>query len=170
MAPLEGIAIEPGRHVELLPVSGRAEHVAPTTAGDPWNDGSRFFGGAGLDLRYGVGTGMALVGAINPDFGQVEVDPAVVNLTAFETFYEEKRPFFTEGSQVFLRFGRSGASEYTTHYYPESSCSIHGASAGRRRARPSASTRTCRPRRPSWARPSWSAAPQAAGTSVSWRP
>jgi len=43
----------------------------------------------------------------------------VVNLTAFETFYEEKRPFFTEGSQVFLRFGRSGASEYTTYYYPE---------------------------------------------------
>ena len=62
---------------------------------------------------------MALVGAVNPDFGQVEVDPAVVNLTAFETFFEEKRPFFTEGSQVFLRFGRSGASEYTTFFYPE---------------------------------------------------
>ena len=62
---------------------------------------------------------MALVGAVNPDFGQVEVDPAVVNLTAFETFFEEKRPFFTEGSQVFLRFGRSGASEYTTYFYPE---------------------------------------------------
>jgi len=42
-----------------------------------------------------------------------------VNLTAFETFFEEKRPFFTEGSQVFLRFGRSGASEYTTYFYPE---------------------------------------------------
>jgi hypothetical protein len=110
----------PGRHVELLPyVSGRAEYVAPKAAGDPFNDGSRLFGGAGLDFRYGVGTGMALVGAVNPDFGQVEVDPAVVNLTAFETFYEEKRPFFTEGSQVFLRFGRSGASEYTTYYYPE---------------------------------------------------
>jgi hypothetical protein len=62
---------------------------------------------------------MALVGAVNPDFGQVEVDPAVVNLTAFETFFEEKRPFFTEGSPVFLRFGRSGASEYTTFFYPE---------------------------------------------------
>jgi hypothetical protein len=42
-----------------------------------------------------------------------------VNLTAFETFFEEKRPFFTEGSQVFLRFGRSGATEYTTYFYPE---------------------------------------------------
>ena len=61
---------------------------------------------------------MGLVGAVNPDFGQVEVDPAVVNLTAFETFYEEKRPFFTEGGQVFLRFGRSGASDYTTYLLP----------------------------------------------------
>jgi hypothetical protein len=121
MAGLEGIeGIEPGRHVELLPyVSGRAEYIAPPSEGDPWNDGSRAFGGAGLDFRYGVGTGMALVGAVNPDFGQVEVDPAVVNLTAFETFFDEKRPFFTEGSQVFLRFGRSGASDYTTYFYPE---------------------------------------------------
>jgi hypothetical protein len=121
MVSLEGIeGIEPGRHVELLPyVSGRAEYIAPPSAGSPFNDGSRLFGSAGLDFRHGLGTGMALVGAINPDFGQVEVDPAVVNLSAFETFYEEKRPFFTEGSQVFLRFGRSGASEYTTYYYPE---------------------------------------------------
>jgi hypothetical protein len=121
MTGLEGIeGIEPGRHVELLPyVSGRAEYVAPASPGDPWNDGSRYFGGAGLDFRYGLGTGKALVGAVNPDFGQVEVDPAVVNLTAFETFFEEKRPFFTEGSQVFLRFGRGGASDYTTFFYPE---------------------------------------------------
>jgi len=121
MTGLEGIdGIEPGRHLELLPyVSGRAEFVAPATEADPWNDGSRLYGGAGLDFKYGVGSGMALVGAVNPDFGQVEVDPAVVNLTAFETFFEEKRPFFTEGSQVFLRFGRSGASDYTTYFYPE---------------------------------------------------
>jgi len=121
MASLEGIeGIEPGRHVELLPyVSGRAEYVAPPGPGDPWNDGSRFFPGAGLDFRLGLGTGKALVGAINPDFGQVEVDPAVVNLTAFETFFDEKRPFFTEGSQIFQWFGRSGASDYTTFYYPE---------------------------------------------------
>ena len=88
-------------------------------SGSPWNDGSRYSAGVGLDLEYGLGTGMTLVGAVNPDFGQVEVDPAVVNLTAFETFFEEKRPFFTEGSQVFLRFGRSGAIDYTTYFYPE---------------------------------------------------
>ncbi len=121
MGPLEGIeGIHPGRHLELLPyVAGRAEYVEPLSKADPWNDGSRLFGSAGLDFKYGVSSGMALVGAVNPDFGQVEVDPAVVNLTAFETFFEEKRPFFTEGSQVFLRFGRSGASEYTTFFYPE---------------------------------------------------
>ena len=121
MAHLEGIAeIQPGRHLELLPYARTlAEYVEPLVSGNPWNDGSRYSAGAGLDLEYGLGTGMTLVGAFNPDFGQVEVDPAVVNLTAFETFFEEKRPFFTEGSQNFLRFGRSGASDYTTYFYPE---------------------------------------------------
>jgi Domain of unknown function (DUF5916)/Carbohydrate family 9 binding domain-like len=121
MAHLEGIeGITPGKHLELLPyASTRAEYVAPEHAGDPFNDGSRYFGDAGLDLKYGVGTNMTLVGAVNPDFGQVEVDPAVVNLSAFETFFEEKRPFFTEGSQIFSNFGRSGSSDYTTYYYPE---------------------------------------------------
>ncbi len=121
MAHLEEIAdVAPGKHVELLPyVSGRAEYIAPESAGDPFNDGSRLFGGAGLDFKLGVGTNMALVGALNPDFGQVEVDPAVVNLSEYEVFFEEKRPFFTEGSQVFANFGRSGASEYITFYFPE---------------------------------------------------
>jgi hypothetical protein len=121
MANLEGIeGIDPGTHLELLPyASARAEYIAPDRPDDPFNDGSRTFGDAGLDFKYGVSTSMALVGAVNPDFGQVEVDPAVVNLSAFETFFEEKRPFFTEGSQIFLNFGRSGASEYEAFYYPE---------------------------------------------------
>ena len=42
--------------------------------------------------------GLTLTGTVNPDFGQVEADPAVVNLSAFETFYQERRPFFVEGS------------------------------------------------------------------------
>jgi hypothetical protein len=121
MAHLVGIAeVRPGRHLELVPYArAQAEYVEPRADGDPFNDGSRYSAGAGLDLEYGLGTGMTLVGALNPDFGQVEVDPAVVNLTAFETFFEEKRPFFTEGSQIFLRFGRSGATDYTTYFYPE---------------------------------------------------
>ena len=121
MAHLEGLeGIAPRRSLELLPyVSARREHVEPLLPGDPFNDGSRTFAGVGLDLKYGVGTNMALVAAFNPDFGQVEVDPAVVNLTAFEVFFEEKRPFFTEGAQVFGNFGRSGASDYRSFFYPE---------------------------------------------------
>ncbi|HSB61728.1 MAG TPA: DUF5916 domain-containing protein, partial [Vicinamibacteria bacterium] len=104
MAHLEGIeGVAPGKHLELLPyASARAEPVAG--AGDPSPDGARVRGGAGLDLKYGFATHMALVAAVNPDFGQVEVDPAVVNLTAFETFFEEKRPFFLEGKKI-LSFG-----------------------------------------------------------------
>jgi hypothetical protein len=121
MAHLVGIAgIAPRRPLELLPyASAREEYVAPPRAGNPFNDGSRTLAGAGLDLKYGLTTNMALVAAVNPDFGQVEVDPAVVNLTAYETFFEEKRPFFTEGSQVFSLFARSGASEYRSFFYPE---------------------------------------------------
>jgi hypothetical protein len=121
MAPLAGLdGVRPGRHLELVPYARvQGEYVEPRAPGDPWNDGSRHSAGAGLDLEYGLGTAATLVAAFNPDFGQVEVDPAVVNLTAFETFFEEKRPFFTEGSQVFLRFGRSGSTDYTTYFYPE---------------------------------------------------
>jgi len=56
---------------------------------------------AGADLRYGLTSNLTLSAAFNPDFGQVEADPAVVNLSAQETFYPEKRPFFTEGSDAF---------------------------------------------------------------------
>ena len=55
----------------------------------------------GLDAGYSLTTNSILKTTINPDFGQIEADPSVVNLTAFETFYEEKRPFFTEGLNFF---------------------------------------------------------------------
>ncbi|HET7790741.1 MAG TPA: DUF5916 domain-containing protein [Gemmatimonadales bacterium] len=57
--------------------------------------------GAGADFKYGVTSNYTLDGTVNPDFGQVEADPAVLNLTAFETFYQEKRPFFLEGTGVY---------------------------------------------------------------------
>jgi Domain of unknown function (DUF5916) len=55
----------------------------------------------GLDLKYQLRPGLTLTGTANPDFGQVEADPAVVNLDAFETFFQERRPFFVEGSGTF---------------------------------------------------------------------
>ncbi|MCU0648724.1 MAG: carbohydrate binding family 9 domain-containing protein, partial [Gemmatimonadaceae bacterium] len=56
---------------------------------------------AGLDLKYGLGSNLTLDATVNPDFGQVEADPAVLNLTAFEQFFTERRPFFIEGSGIF---------------------------------------------------------------------
>ena len=55
----------------------------------------------GLDMKYAITPAMTLTATVNPDFGQVEADPAVVNLSAFETFFPERRPFFVEGSGVF---------------------------------------------------------------------
>jgi hypothetical protein len=55
----------------------------------------------GADLKYGISSGLTLDATINPDFGQVEADPAQLNLTAFETFFDERRPFFLEGSGIF---------------------------------------------------------------------
>ena len=61
-------------------------------------------GTIGADLKYGLTSNLTLDGTINPDFGQVEADPAQLNLTAFETFFEERRPFFLEGMSIF-QFG-----------------------------------------------------------------
>ena len=74
---------------------------------------------SGADAKYGLATNLTLDATINPDFGQVEVDPAVVNLTAFETFFEEKRPFFIEGSQTFANYGQSGASSNPAFFRPD---------------------------------------------------
>jgi hypothetical protein len=62
---------------------------------------------AGVDLKYGVTSNFTLDATFNPDFAQVEADPAVLNLSSFETFYPEKRPFFIEGTQIlrFVTFG-----------------------------------------------------------------
>ncbi|HSJ14492.1 MAG TPA: DUF5916 domain-containing protein [Longimicrobiales bacterium] len=97
---LEGLTgIGAGNRLELTPyavtrnvsrqVAGRYEHVQQLSAG--------------ADLKYGVTPNITLDATINPDFGQVESDPAVLNLTAFETFLEERRPFFVEGTG-FYRF------------------------------------------------------------------
>jgi hypothetical protein len=55
----------------------------------------------GLDGKLGIGSKFTVDYTVNPDFGQVEADPSELNLTAFETFFEEKRPFFIEGKNIF---------------------------------------------------------------------
>jgi hypothetical protein len=107
---LEGLDGIRGRsHLDLLPyATARTERMATAEPGDPFNDGSRTFGGIGLDAKWGLTSNLTLDATVNPDFGQVEVDPAVVNLSAYETFYEEKRPFFIEGATLFAAFGSNG--------------------------------------------------------------
>jgi hypothetical protein len=87
--------------LEVVPYISAKDTRAPGSSANPFfhsNDASFAIGG---DIRYGLPNGLTLTGTINPDFGQVEVDPAVVNLSAFETFFPEKRPFFLEGTDIF---------------------------------------------------------------------
>jgi hypothetical protein len=113
-AHLQGIGgLDPGRRLELLPYAvARGEYLQQATpAGvsfdNPYRSGRDHFGGVGLDLKYRLASNVTLDATVNPDFGQVEVDPSVINLTAFETRYEERRPFFVEGADIFT-FGEAG--------------------------------------------------------------
>lgn len=98
---LNGIRdIKPSRRIELLPYSvGRMESMEEEK-GNPFVPGRSWGGNFGLDGKIGVSSDLTMDFTINPDFGQVEADPSVVNLTAFETFYQEKRPFFIEGKNI----------------------------------------------------------------------
>src|SRR5207244_11288853 len=93
-------------------VGGRSQFIKRSSPNDPFIDGSRLFGSTGLDIKYGISSNFTLDATVNPDFGQVEVDPAVVNLSAFETFFPEKRPFFLEGANIFNNFGRGGSNNF----------------------------------------------------------
>jgi hypothetical protein len=103
---LEGLrGVRPGKRLELLPyVVARGEYVDP--GDNPFRTDAEESGSAGLDLLYRLTSDLTLNASINPDFGQVEVDPAVINLGVYETRFDEKRPFFIEGSEIF-DFGRN---------------------------------------------------------------
>lgn len=112
---LRGICDVPAqRQVELLPYAVARGETFPAEDGNPFADGDRSEFSGGLDGKIGVTSDLILDFTINPDFGQVEADPSQVNLTAFETFFEEKRPFFIEGKNIFdLRLAPSVA--FSTH-------------------------------------------------------
>lgn len=99
---MENVRItQASRRVELRPYLLSSAYRGPAVAGNPFRDGSDLDGRAGIDLRYGLGGQFTLDATINPDFGQVESDPAVINLSAFETFLDERRPFFVEDAKIF---------------------------------------------------------------------
>lgn len=108
-ADLEGLnGIKPSQRIELIPYLVQKAQYLVHDSDDPFYSGNQYKTSVGADLKIGLGSNLNLDVTLNPDFGQVEVDPAVVNLSAFETFYDEKRPFFIEGSDVFNNFGRGG--------------------------------------------------------------
>ncbi|HEY8470824.1 MAG TPA: DUF5916 domain-containing protein [Longimicrobiales bacterium] len=100
---LEGLVLAASpRRAEVLPyIVARTSHLQPVDPNDPFHDDNAGDYRIGGDLKVLLTSNLTLDATINPDFGQVEVDPAVVNLTAFETFFEEKRAFFVEGAGVF---------------------------------------------------------------------
>jgi hypothetical protein len=95
------IARGPGRGEVLPYVVGRTTRQPVADAADPFNRASATDARVGADFKYLLASNLTLSGTVNPDFGQVEVDPAVVNLSAFETFFPEQRPFFVEGGGLF---------------------------------------------------------------------
>jgi hypothetical protein len=104
-------SIQPERQLEVIPyVTTRVDFDQTVEQGNPFHDGSRLGMDAGADLRLGLTPNLTLNATVNPDFGQVEVDPAVINLSDTETFFSEKRPFFIEGASNFDNFGYGGAS------------------------------------------------------------
>jgi hypothetical protein len=106
-ARLVGLSSLPGRReVELIPyVAARTQRLEPQS-GNPFRNGAQSDVTIGADVRYGVTSNLTLSGTINPDFGQVEVDPARINLTQNELFFPERRPFFVESAETF-RFGQA---------------------------------------------------------------
>ena len=96
-ADLTGIeGIKPERSFEVMPYGvARSNLASRIDQGDPFTRSHEMKMDGGVDMKYGLSSNLTLTGTINPDFGQVEVDPAVVNLSQFETFFPEKRPFFT---------------------------------------------------------------------------
>ncbi len=113
---LDGIAsIHAARRIELLPyVAGDLTYRANVDPANPFND--KAVGRAGGDLKVGLGPNLTLDATVNPDFGQVEADPAVVNLTAFETVFDERRPFFIEGNELLTGRGASFLGRPTWFY------------------------------------------------------
>ncbi len=99
---VDGISgIKPRRQIELAPYAVTSYNTYESEDGNPYMDGKDWKFNAGLDGKIGITNNMILDFTVNPDFGQVEADASQVNLTAYETYFEEKRPFFIEGKNIY---------------------------------------------------------------------
>jgi hypothetical protein len=100
---LRGISgLKPAKRLEIMPFTVGGIQTMNKVPGNPFTEKGLYWkGNVGLDAKIGVSSNFTIDLTVNPDFGQVESDPSVMNLTAFETFYDEKRPFFLEGLTIF---------------------------------------------------------------------
>jgi hypothetical protein len=97
------------QRLELLPyVASSSRMTGNRDRNNPFDDGVNLAGRVGADMKIGIGSNLTLETTFNPDFGQIEADPAEVNLTVFETIFSERRPFFIEGNSVL----EAGTSNY----------------------------------------------------------
>lgn len=111
---VEGLAgLSQPRRLELRPYTLMRTRHRPEGEGILYAPRQQQGADIGLDLQYGLTADFTLDLAVNPDFGQVEADPAVFNLTAFETFLPERRSFFVEGSGLFNQFIAGGQPFYS---------------------------------------------------------
>ncbi|MCB9208481.1 MAG: carbohydrate binding family 9 domain-containing protein [Ignavibacteriales bacterium] len=109
-ADLVGLdGITPKQRFEVLPYFVQKAQYLIHDSDDPFYSGNQYKTSFGADFKIGLSSNLNIDATVNPDFGQVEVDPAVVNLSAFETYFEEKRSFFIEGNNLFY-FGVGGAN------------------------------------------------------------
>ncbi len=101
--------VKPSRRLELMPYMASNAGIAGESPhpNDPLHDRVTTDSRVGADLKMGLGPNLTLDATINPDFGQVEADPAVVNLSAYETSFSERRPFFSEGNELLQPEGPS---------------------------------------------------------------
>jgi hypothetical protein len=105
---LEGIKVQSQpRQAEIVPYVTTRSTIQPAQPGNPYYSKNEMLYRAGGDVKVNLTSNLTLDGTVNPDFGQVEVDPAVVNLSVFETTFQEKRPFFVSNSQYFSTGGIS---------------------------------------------------------------
>jgi hypothetical protein len=107
---LRGIeGVEPRKRLEVLPyVASSSRMTGNRDLRNPFDNGVNLGGRVGADMKLGIGSNLTVEATINPDFGQIEADPAEVNLTVFETTFAERRPFFLEGNNVLV----AGTSNY----------------------------------------------------------
>lgn len=96
--------IEPPLRLAFLPYISTGIRTHPLSA-DPKKFATKYNMNGGMDVRYGISESFTLDMTLVPDFGQVQSDNTIYNLTPFEVRYDERRPFFTEGTELFNKAG-----------------------------------------------------------------